>query len=62
MVRCAFCQKSNQDIDTIKICGPFYGPFLRTRQKTKHYCHLLCAIWCKKVFLNEELELIGIPI
>lgn len=52
MIRCAFCQKTNKDIDSIKICGPFYGPFYKKNSKTKNYCHLLCALWCKKVYLN----------
>lgn len=54
MVRCAFCHKTNKDIENIKICGPFYGPFLRGKIKTKHYTHLLCAVWCKKVYLDEK--------
>lgn len=62
MVRCAFCQKANKDIESIKICGPFYGPFIQRTKKTKHYCHLLCALWCKKVFLNDKNELEKIPL
>ena len=46
-MRCAFCKKSNKDKNSLLICGGIYGPF-----KKNKYAHLLCAIWCNKVYLN----------
>ena len=46
-MRCAFCKKSNKDKNSLLICGGIYGPF-----KQNKYVHLLCAIWCNKVYLN----------
>lgn len=33
----------------MKKLGPYYGPF-----KPKEYVHLLCVIWCSKVFVDEK--------
>ena len=54
-MRCGFCKKSNKDKASLVNCGGIYGPF-----KDNKYAHLLCAIWCSNVYLNEEGELVGV--
>jgi hypothetical protein len=49
LMRCAFCNKGTKDINGIKVCGPFYGPF--RSKKSVYYVHLLCAIWCSRVYI-----------
>lgn len=53
-VRCAFCQKSQHNKEVLKQCGRVYGPI------GKNYFHLLCAIWCPEIFLDEDGKLEGV--
>ena len=43
------------DLEEIKFCGPFYGPFLK-----QFYAHLLCLLWCSYVYLNRKSDFCGI--
>ena len=54
-MRCAFCKKGSKNKKSLRECGGLFGPF-----RNNTYVHLLCAIWCSIVYLNEEGELVGV--
>ena len=51
LVRCGFCHKSSQDTAALVKCGGLYGPF-----ENEKYSHLLCAIWCHKIYFDDKKD------